>query len=439
MWQRISVALIYLMVLFTMCIFLIREKSIASEHEKRLLATWPMFTMDSYLSGYYFHQVSNYINDHFPLRDRWVSLAQDIRYNLGIHRPKVERVIVVQPEQENEFESCRDTISKSFNDDFKTAYSGEMLIIDGRVYPQGAGSTKMGIHYATMINEYADKLYGICNVFSCVAPLASAFIPVKKYAHYNTQNKQTLEAIQSHLRFPAHFCDVFGEMDKHFGEMMFYGTDHHWNAKGAYYGYRAFCNAAGLVAVELDSMIYQRRRPFLGSLYDLTQDPEVRMHPDTVEVYIPKVETQAWRYPPSSLGSAVPTKVFCNSNNYGVFLCGDSPLIKIKTGVKNGRRAALVKNSMGNAFAVYLVSHYEEIWVIDFRYSGHNLMEVIIDNSINDLVFAVGMYAAMSHGTIGMMRNLSRAHHPALGSSKDSNKLKNTSSDSLPTKTLKIE
>ena len=35
-----------------------------------------------------------------------------------------------------------------------------------------------------------------------------------------------------------------------------------------------------------------------------------------------------------------------------------------------------------------------------------NLTKIIQENNINDIVFAVGMYAAMSKGTIGMMRRL---------------------------------
>ena len=44
--------------------------------------------------------------------------------------------------------------------------------------------------------------------------------------------------------------------------------------------------------------------------------------------------------------------------------------------------------------------------MVDFRYSKQNLTKIINENKINDLIFAVGMYAAMSKGTIGMMRRL---------------------------------
>jgi hypothetical protein len=126
-----------------------------------------------------------------------------------------------------------------------------------------------------------------------------------------------------------------------------------------------------------------------------------------VETYIPPgIETQAVRYNPYDLKNPQLTKVFCNSANYSTFICGDAPLMKITTNVKNGKKIAVVKNSMGNAFVVYLISHYEQIYVVDFRYSKHNLLKIMKDAQVDDLVFAVGMYAAVSRGTIGMMRQL---------------------------------
>jgi hypothetical protein len=61
---------------------------------------------------------------------------------------------------------------------------------------------------------------------------------------------------------------------------------------------------------------------------------------------------------------------------------------------------------MGNAFSVFLISHYEELYIIDYRYSEHNLLNLIRDNHINDLIFAPSLYAANAYGTIQRMYNL---------------------------------
>lgn len=434
--RKIQPLLLLFLLLFVSSVLIINKKELVSTSEKRTLATWPVFTVKNYTTGLYFESISQYVNDHFPLRSNMVDLAQKIRYHLGFHFDEEERIIVITtPKKEKNIKPTLDTLQKKFDDDLKAAYSGSMLIINGKVYPQYAGSPVMGKPFANLLNEYATMLSGICNVYSCVAPLSSAFIPMEKYKIYNSGARNTLNAIRSSLKAPAKFCDVFAALDKHFGELMYFGTDHHWNGKGAYYAYTAFCESAGIQAVPIESMKYERRKPFLGSLYDLTLDPEVAQHPDTLELFIPRVETKAYRYGSTSLSYSSPTKVFGSSNNYTAFISGDSPLIKITTNVKNGRRAAVVKNSMGNAFSVYLISHYEEIWVVDFRYSGHNLMEIIVERGINDLIFSVGVYAAMSYGTIQMMRNLARPHSPALNGNAnkatlvDSTKNKSTGSN----------
>jgi hypothetical protein len=198
-----------------------------------------------------------------------------------------------------------------------------------------------------------------------------------------------------------------GEMNQHYNEYLWYGSDHHWTGLGAYYGYVAFCKAAGITPVPLSSMEKKERKGFLGTLYELTRDQSVRDNPDRVETYIPPgIETKAVYYNAYDFKYPQLSKVFCNSPSYSSFICGDTPLMKITTNVKNGKKIAVVKNSMGNAFVVYLISHYEQIYVVDFRYSKHNLLKIMEDAQVNDLVFAVGLYAAVSRGTIGMMRNL---------------------------------
>ena len=201
-------------------------------------------------------------------------------------------------------------------------------------------------------------------------------------------------------------------MNKHAGEKMYFSTDHHWKPIGAYYAYVAFCKAAGFEPVPLNKMDKRTKYNFLGSLYQHTLDPSVKNNPDTMEYYIPKVTTTAVRYTAYGYDKQSKSQVFAHGssggNTYSTFISGDAPMMRINTNVKNGKKAIVIKNSYGNAFVVYLISHYEEIWVVDFRYSKQNIIETIRKNKINDMIFAMGMYGAMSKGTINMMRNLGK-------------------------------
>jgi hypothetical protein len=409
--KKINVLLFFMALFGFPLLLLFLPKVTHSVDEKRKLAVFPGFSWDSYLGGQWTNMVDSYIDDHFPFRSELISWTPMFHASKGIGSNDEERVVIVNRKQERGKKKTkaekRDTLT--FLDEFEENFSGAMVIIDGCVYPMGAGSPKMGKAFAAMVSEYAQR-FPDTRVFSAVAPLSSAFIPVEKYRHYNTKNRNSLLGIKNNLTNGAIFSDVFEELNNHSRTKLYFGTDHHWKPIGAYYAYVAFCKSAGIQPVPLTKMKKKVKYNFVGTMYQYTKDPKVKAHPDTMEYWEPQVETVATNFGAHSTTKGTNAKVFYETssggNTYSTFLGGDHPLMRIQTSVKNGKKAVVIKNSMGNAFAVYLISHYEEVWVVDLRYSKQNLAKIIREQHINDLVFAVGMYAAMSNGTIGMMRRL---------------------------------
>jgi hypothetical protein len=410
MRKKLEIGLVFGCLVALSLLFVFGPKEKISLSEKRTLATLPTLTWDSYISGAFSKGMQGYINDHFPFRAQAVRLTEAFRYNLGFHLQNQEKIVVVgnpKKAQVPEDSNLDSAAQKVYLEGFEEFDAGSVLILNGKIYTTNSGDPAISPYFAKMLNVYADTLRGKARVFSAVAPLSSAFIPLKSYERYAQRNEATLQAIQTNLNPGVYFADVMGEMNQHYNDYLWYGSDHHWTGLGAYYGYVAFCKAAGITPVPLSSMEKKERKGFLGTLYELTRDQSVRDNPDRVETYIPPgIETKAVYYNAYDFKYPQLSKVFCNSPSYSSFICGDTPLMKITTNVKNGKKIAVVKNSMGNAFVVYLISHYEQIYVVDFRYSKHNLLKIMEDAQVNDLVFAVGLYAAVSRGTIGMMRNL---------------------------------
>lgn len=410
MRKKLEIGLIFGCILAISLLFVFGPKEKISLSEKRTLATLPALTWDTYISGAFSKGMQGYINDHFPFRAQAVRLTEVFRYNLGFQLQNQEKIVVVgnpKKVQVPEDSNLDSAVQKAYLEGFEEFDAGSVLILNGKIYTTNSGDPAISPYFAKMLNVYADTLRGKARVFSAVAPLSSAYIPLKSYERYAQRNQATLQAIQTNLNPGVYFADVMGEMNQHYNEYLWYGSDHHWTGLGAYYGYVAFCKAAGITPVPLSSMEKKERKGFLGTLYELTRDQSVRDNPDRVETYIPPgIETKAVYYNAYDFKYPQLSKVFCNSPRYSSFICGDTPLMKITTNVKNGKKIAVVKNSMGNAFVVYLISHYEQIYVVDFRYSKHNLLKIMKDAQVNDLVFAVGLYAAVSRGTIGMMRNL---------------------------------
>ena len=379
--------------------------------EKRELTIIPELTFENYISGDWAEQMDLFVNDNFPFRSYMSDWAVDLRRWRGIEQKEEEKVVYIELPPEIEI-APEDTAAAEQQavEGLDESYKHGMLIVDGRVFPLGGGNPSLSAYFADMVSAYALQLAGECRVFSAVPPLSSAFIPSSDYDYLNRQNKRTLLAIKENLKNGAFFADVFSELDQHKDVQLYFGSDHHWKPIGAYYAYVAFCKSAGFAPVPLDNMEKRYKTDFLGTMYQLTRDASVKDSPDDMEYYIPNVTTKAIRFEKAGFENPKRSLVFSHGsrgpNTYSTFLSGDHPLMKITTSVKNGKKAAVIKNSMGNAFSVYLISHYEEIWVVDFRYSQHNLIKLIRDNRINDLIFAVGMNHANNPNTVRMMKRL---------------------------------
>ena len=414
MIKKINSIVFIVIILGASLLFLTLPKQDKSYSEKRKLAEIPEFNYFNYVKGIWAQKIDAYIDDHFPFRKNMIDIADVVQTFKGVHLKKQEKIFVAQrpKKQKKVLDSDSNHTKMNYLDDFEQSYSGSMLIINGCVYPMGGGSPVMSKSFSKMVSEYARELKGETRVITAVAPLSSAFIPVKKYYKYNKQNKETLEAIGTHLTDGAIFSDVFKEMNVHAGEKMYFSTDHHWKPIGAYYAYVAFCKAAGFEPVSLKKMEKRVKYNFIGTLYNHTRDLSVKENPDTMEYFVPRVNATAVQYPKAGFKRPMKSHVFYHDasggNTYSTFIAGDHPLMKITTDVKNGKKAVVIKNSYGNAFVVYLISHYEEVWVVDFRYSQHNLVSLIRDNKINDLIFGLGMYGTMSGQAISMMRNLGK-------------------------------
>ena len=74
---------------------------------------------------------------------------------------------------------------------------------------------------------------------------------------------------------------------------------------------------------------------------------------------------------------------------------GDDSSVKIKTGVNNGRKLLVVKDSYGNAEIPFYTNSFEEIYVVDMRYFKCNLVNFINDMDITDVLFTMAAYSVV--------------------------------------------
>jgi hypothetical protein len=101
------------------------------------------------------------------------------------------------------------------------------------------------------------------------------------------------------------------------------------------------------------------------------------------------------------------------SRGYIVFLGGDIPLLVSNTSAGTGRTALVVKNSYGNAFAPYLLPHFDRVVVLDYRYVSRNIQDIVDTFGVTDLVFVNATITANSGAHQERMRQVARGSSTA--------------------------
>lgn len=142
------------------------------------------------------------------------------------------------------------------------------------------------------------------------------------------------------------------------GEKMFYQTDHHWTAEGAYIVAAEVMKEQGLPVVPYEEYDYKAIRSkaqtkegihdTFNALYPLLPTRSLIVTNRTTETEL------------SLMNYSVPTyRTFMNNTRL--------PWRRILTGFNTGRKALVICDSFGNAFTPYLLPYYDEVHMADFR------------------------------------------------------------------------
>ncbi|NLM11147.1 MAG: hypothetical protein GX213_10335 [Clostridiaceae bacterium] len=264
---------------------------------------------------------------------------------------------------------------------------GRILIYNNSAMQLFKANSDAEAHYANTLNSFKERAADQIKVYSLLAPTSAEFIDNDKYKSLTDSQKDAITRVNDKLNgvIPV---DAYTKLKEHKGEYIYFRTDHHWTALGAYYAYTAFADSAGFDAVSLDRYETENIENYLGSMYDMTSSSTLRKNPDTITVYKPfvKSEYNVWYEGPVKL-KVIDMYHATQKNKYRVFISGDRPLGIIKTEVSNGKKILIIKDSYGNAMVPFLLPHYEEIYVVDPRQYGKNIFNLIQDNEIQEVLF----------------------------------------------------
>ena len=255
------------------------------------------------------------------------------------------------------------------------AEAGEVDVFDGiyvldrsYMFEPSPVSEESAAEYAAIVNRFAEILPEV-RVYNMLVPDSSEFYAPKEY--YKDQ-LTGFERVYGALKnvTPVPIGDVLLD---HAGESIYFRKDHHWTQRGAYYAWKRFMEVRGEETDDIESFDKTESYDFVGSfvkeLDALGESDAIDERTEYFERFLPKYETKADVYDDMLMqrfASDVPL-VDPESNDYGCFIYGDTPLTVITGGVQNGRSIAIFKESMGNALTTWAVNNYERVLVVDIR------------------------------------------------------------------------
>ncbi len=264
--------------------------------------------------------------------------------------------------------------------------------------------------YIKSVDAFAKDLDGIAQVYSMIAPTKADFYCPEGYEEYNASQLDDINYIEQNLNDKVKSVNCYDIIKEHIDEYLYFRTDHHWTAEGAYYAAQKFAEAAGVPFKELNEDNFEKKviEGFVGSLYGSTGDANLLNDPDDFVYYVPKNDYHCYYYDMSyNLDGKYPFFIQQNAKNaFGTYMGSDKKIVRIETDVKNGRKLMVIKDSYGNVEIPFLMNSFEEIYVTDVRFFDLNAIDFIKEQGITDVLFTMCTYSAAGQNCEGieMMR-----------------------------------
>lgn len=427
---KLAIPFFLVLGLLSIVSFIIPLRPTQSYIEKRNLAEFPSFSVEALVSGDYFDDISTWFSDTFPGRESWIMVANhtesyhghsDILIsgdlygggngndNISANAGTVDESDI--PEETVAMEE--DQIPTDPEDewggvDFNAAdviKLGAVIQIGDSLFNQLGYDERASQRYAEIVSGFAADVADLgVRVISAPPPTAVGVMVETEYLEQLNcadQNKM-LQYMHSLMSDNVVTVDTYAALVDHNDEYIYFRTDHHWTALGAYYCYEALCETLGMDAVPLSSFDEIEVGEFEGTLYWQCSQPSL-LSRDIVYAYDPPGDVTMMIYSAKGYGYEWPVLTDMTGRNVGetylTFIRGDNALTVITNNdLPDAPDCVVIKDSFGNCYVPYLSQNYHNVYVIDYRYYYQmNLVAFVEQYGVEDVIFMPYMIATQSH------------------------------------------
>lgn len=331
--NRVTAILITAMVLLGTISFVIMPRSDFSENENRALQEFPKATIENITDGSFTSELTSYLSDHFPFRDKFVGIKTEFE-EACLLKKKINNIYI-----------CRDNY---FIEDYNKPENTKRLINTFNKFAENTNIKPDLMLIPTAVEIYDNKLPEFSSPYSQLDEIQ------KIYKSVNTNN-----------------IDVYGDLiNERDNEQLFYRLDHHWTTDGAYVGYAAYCRAKGIIPIDKSEFdIKTVSEDFKGTIYSKLNDYSLKG--DSIKAYYTNQDISVL-YDNSKSNSLYSEKYLKTKDKYSYFLDNIHSYIEITNNAAvNDNELVVAKDSYANSLIPFLVNHYRKVYVFDPRsYKG---------------------------------------------------------------------
>ena len=329
-----------------------------SEFENKYLTQRPEFTLASFLNNEWTSKYETYLNDQFVLRDDWITLKSICESMLL----KIENNGIAYGADGYLFEKF-------------TTLAGDSLA----QFERNVGYEK------TFIDTYGETV----PITFTIIPNAYMILPEKLPEGLTQVDQAAYTApIYEAVEDKAQVMDFTGALTAHKDDYIFYRTDHHWTTLGAYYAYAAYAESLGMEPVALDSLSGIEVPDFYGTYFSKAKKFDAVA--DTI-TYYPIADAGVIIDGQEADGYYDLSK-FEVRDKYAAFLRGNNGYTVIKSGVREApegqepSKILVIKDSYANSFVPFLLYNFDEVHVVDLRYSAVSMKELLSTENFDQVL-----------------------------------------------------
>ena len=357
-----------------------------SQQENRTLQVKPQISVQSYLSGDYFRQWEDYLSDHVPGRALFLQAAETVEQTMAYSGKAASAQIV---------ETTADVGVQQGAQAAQDGSKQELLVLEDRLLELYHYDSQACDSYARAVNAYADWLPEQINMYHMLVPMRIAF-EEQQYRQLSDNQQQAIGQVYGQLDSRIRTIDVYTRLEQHQAEPVYFRTDHHWTALGAYYGAQAFAEAAGITLPALEQYEVHTMSGYLQHPEDVVYYVRSGHHNRATMYYYEDGQKKSFQAP------MLNENFNAGKADYGIFISGDYPYTVVEGDAKNGRVLAVVKDSYGNALVPWLAAGYETIVAIDPRACQEDLAQLLTQYGVTDFLLLdyVKVTATTAYGSM---------------------------------------